>query len=219
MAGQLIGSRARQILLLALVITLVAWVPAMATDPADPIVRVEEDWELVVGTPDAYTSAPQVTCVMSPRDNTLLGHATFVLNHQSLPVFAAGGLQLQSWIDELPISDRKFPNADVMSTSSETVTWTQKMTLDGRSLEYDIVSGTSTTWGTFGGEGYLKFSMLTVLEDLDGYDPAVSAANSGVGYAGNRVQSLVLKRVRRYTASGAVLLDETPRTVHTTVSP
>ena len=39
------------------------------------VVRVEEDWELVVGTPDANSDAPQVTCVISPTGDVDDVHA------------------------------------------------------------------------------------------------------------------------------------------------
>ena len=39
--------------------------PAIAADPV--VVQVEEDWELVIATPEAGNTAPQVTCAISPR--------------------------------------------------------------------------------------------------------------------------------------------------------
>jgi hypothetical protein len=36
-----------------------------------------------------------------------------------------------------------------------------------------------------------------------------------VGFAGNRVSSLVLKRVRVFLSDGQQVVDETPRVVHT----
>ena len=42
------------------------------------------------------------------------------------------------------------------------------------------------------------------------YKPAQTVANSGVGYAANRVQKLVLKKVRMVSASGEVLEESEP---------
>ncbi len=56
--------------------------------------------------------------------------------------------------------------------------------------------------------------MTTTLGDLNGYTPTVSVENSGIAYAANRVQSLVLKRVRLFVSTGEVLEDTAPRTVH-----
>jgi len=75
------------------------------------------------------------------------------------------------------------------------------------------VNGTSMTWGVFGDEGHLNISTPTTLENLNAYNPQFSVDNSGVGYAAHRVQSLVLKRIRRITDEGDVLEDSTVRTV------
>jgi len=175
---------------------------------------VEEDWELVVGTPASESDAPQVICVISPVGNVDSLHATLELNNHSVPEFAAGGLQFQLWEGEVPLTERKFPNQALLSHANETVTWTQSMELSGGSLEFEITDGNSVTWGTFGGQGYLKASVTTTLSDLNAYNPAVSVANSGVCYAANRVQSLTLKRVRVYMSDGQVLVDCTERVVH-----
>ena len=59
-----------------------------ASADADPTVdRIEEDWELVVTTPDSGTTAPQVTCVISPTGNLNSAHATIELNHHTQPIF------------------------------------------------------------------------------------------------------------------------------------
>jgi hypothetical protein len=193
---------------------LLAWA-SMAWAQAGPtIVRVEEDWELVVGTPDPDTDAPQVTCAISPTGNLEGWHAALELNQQGLPVYAAGGLQLQVWEGDVAVSDRRFPNGAVLATPGEVIQWTQSMQLDGGNLTFEVITGSSTTWGAFGGQGYLKASLASTLGNLNAYSPAVSAANSGVSYAANRVQSLVLKRVRYYTSTGEQIEDTTARVVH-----
>ena len=193
---------------------LAVWAEVATAQSPPTIVRVEEDWELVIGQPDPDSDAPQVTCVISPCGNTGSLHATFELNQQSLPTFTAGGLQLQVWEGEAPVSNRGFPNDAVLAQPGETVRWTQGMELDDGSLGFEITNGSSTTWGNFGGQGYLKASVNTTLTSLDAYDPAVSVENSGVNYAANRVQSLVLKRVRVYTSAGEQVEDTTARIVY-----
>lgn len=68
--------------------------------------------------------------------------------------------------------------------------------------------------GAFGGGGNLTLTVPTTLSSLIGYRPWFSVEHSGVGYAGNRVASLVLREVRWYTASGLLARDTTNRTVH-----
>lgn len=196
------------LLLLGLISSL-AWAQS-----SQAIVRVEEDWELVIGEPDPDSVAPQVTCVISPTGHLNGLYAALELNQQSLPDFAPGGLQLQVWNGEQPLSARGFPSPSVLFEAGETVRWTQSLELVGDGLQVEIINGSSTTWGSFGGQGYLKATVSTPLTDLNAYDPAVSAADSVVSYAGNRVQSLVLKRVRVITAAGDEFEDTNPRVVY-----
>jgi hypothetical protein len=207
------ATRARRRLLLSCLATLVllSWT---AVASAQTIVRVEEDWELVVGTPDPDTDAPQVTCAISPLGHVAWWHAALELNSQSLPLFTPGGLQLQLWQGDTAWSDRRFPNDAVLAEVGETIRWTQSMQLNGGYLTFEVIDGTSTTWGSFGGQGYLKATVATGLASLNAYNPAVSVANSGVAYAGNRVVWLALKRVRYYTSAGEQSVDDTVRVVH-----
>jgi hypothetical protein len=187
-----------------LLVVLFLAISATARAQSSAIVRVEEDWELVVAAPDSYTDAPQVTCVISPVGNVKSLHAALDLNYHSLPVFISGGLQLQVWEGEIPVTYKNYPNPSLLAQAGETISWTQRMDVADGQLKFEIINGSSATWGPFGGQGYLKANVPTSLVDLSGYNPYVSIENSGVGYAGNRVQSLVLKAVRCYTASGEV---------------
>ena len=182
---------------------------------APSVVRVEEDWELVVSDPFADSAAPQVTCVISPVGHLNWHHVAFELNHQSVASFVPGGMQLVVWHGETMDHTHKHPSSAVMSTDNETVRWTQALNLSAGVLRFEVVGGTSTTWGSFGGSGQLRHSESTLLTSLDGYSPDVSVANSGVGFAGNRVSSLVLKEVRVYLSDGTQVVDSTPRVVHT----
>ena len=201
-------------LILCLCIFLMSGAYCLAIDESAQVVRVEEDWEMVLGTPEPESNAPQVTCVIGPNDNVNSLHAAFALNHRSLPEYAAGGLQLQIWNNETPLQAHNFPNGNVMSQADETVTWTQAMELKEGKLIFEILNGNSATWGQFGGQGYLKALVDTTLSNLNHYSPSVSLNNSGISYASNRVQSLVLKRVRLILSTGEILEDNTERIVH-----
>ena len=121
---------------------------------------------------------------------------------------------MQVWDDEIELSNRQHPNGYLMQESGETVTWTQSMAIEEGALTFDISGGSSSTWNGFGGEGFLRATVNTALENLDSYNPAVSVANSGVSYAANRVTSLTLKRVRYYMSDDQVVSDDTERVVH-----
>jgi hypothetical protein len=182
-------------------------------DPPENVVRIEEDWELVIGTPNTDSTAPQIVCVMSANGSTVNPHAMFTLNHHSEPDFVPGGLQIQVWQGEQCIHARSDPSSATLSQANETVRWTQVLTVDENGLGFEVVDGTSTTWGNFGGQGYLKAIVDPQVNSLSSYTPDFSVSNSGVGYAANRVQSLVLRRIRYVTSSGDVYEDSTARTV------
>jgi len=179
------------------------------------IVQVEEDWELVVQEPDSDTTAPQVTCMMSPTGDEDGLHMTFELNHKSGAQFVQGGLTMQLWNGESWVSTNRGDSSAVMSTNSETVRWTQSMKVNGTNLMFEIKDGTSSTWGAFGdGSEKFKSSASWGQDNINGYSADTSVHLSGIGYASNRVQSLVLKRVRVYSPSGEVYEDNNPRTVY-----
>ena len=184
--------------------------PASAVD----VVLVEETWELHVTTTDSNSTAPQVATAISPNANVDAVHAVFELNHQSVPSWAPGGMHLQLWEGETPLETRKHPNGKVMSDGAEVVTWTQRMWLDDGVLKFEVDDGTSSTWNTFGGQGYLRSTVETTLGNLNAYDPDVSVENSGVTYAGNRVSKLVLKQVRIVGTNGQEYVDTTARIAH-----
>lgn len=186
-------------LLMALILSVTASV-AMSQLPT--IVRVEEDWQIVISTPDPNCDAPQITTALLPQGSTEGLFATFEVNHQDIPQYVAGGMQLQVWRGERSGSYRKYPNPALLATAGETVSWTQAMSVADGVLTFEIIGGSSTTWGSFGGQGYLRTSVETAMTNLNSYDPHDTIENSGVGYASNRVSSFVLVCVRLYTDTG-----------------
>ncbi|MBA4020425.1 MAG: hypothetical protein C0483_24965 [Pirellula sp.] len=167
--------------------------------------RIEEDWELQVAIPDPDSDAPQISVVFAPTANVDWAYAEFDVNHHSQPGFIPGGLQLQVWSGGVPIIANNDPDGGIISQPEERVRWTQSMSLKDGVLTFAVERGTSTTWGSFGGDGKLTIRTAAPLTDLNGYDTAVSLRNSGVGYAANRVKVLKIVAVRRYTADGRVL--------------
>jgi hypothetical protein len=186
---------------------------AQAQDQAT-VVRVEEDWQLVVGQPDATSTAPQVTCVISPQGDLGGLYASIELNHQTQPEFSPGGVHLQTWNGEQYLATRNSPRQGRLDESGETVTWTQSMDLGTEGGLRFSVEGDSTTWGHFGGPEQMRISQTTSLSSLNAYQPSVSVGNSGVGFAANRVTRLVLKEVRYYSAQGLLSRDTTERVVY-----
>lgn len=186
---------------------------------AQALVRVEEDWELVIGSPDSNSAGPQVTCTMSPHNHINETHFTLEFNHRSVPHWAPGGITLHQWVGEWRIQSMDRPDRSTMQTSDETVTWTQILEAEEGVLTFQVKNGTSTTWGPFGYTNFLKVQTSWSSNHVNGYTPDISVARSGVAYAGNRVKTLKLLRVRGTLSNGITATDETVRLVHQLPSP
>ena len=187
-------------------------VPAMVTTLAtDPVVRVEEDWELNITQPDTNVAAPQVGTVMSPLQSTDGVFVVFLLNHRFNDL-ALGGTEVQFWSGDYQYGARR-DSKPVLSSVNEQVTWTQKLIVKGsagnRYLCFRVINGQSNTWGAFGGTEPLHMNLDTTLDDLSGYSSQFSVQNSGVTFASNRVASLVLKTVRGYSETNELVFEET----------
>ena len=191
--------------------------PAHAAD-AVYIVRVEEDWKLVVATPEITSNSPQIVCAMSPSGGDESDYMAFELNHQSQPGYATGGLHLHAWDSDHLLGSVHSQSSVSMNHHQETVQWTQTMSLSDGLLTYEVVQGSSDTWGTFGA-GELKVAVQTTLGNLNGYNVETSLSGSGVGFGANRVTSLELKTVRLVTSSGDVLEVSLNRDVLSTSEP
>lgn len=196
----------------ACALSLALFSASTAATESQPIIRVEEDWELIVGAPDANSTTPQVTCVISPTQADDGLHAAFELNHRSQPDFISGGLQLQVWNDEVLLGSNSPTPTAVLSGAGEVVRWTQAMEVVAGGLRFEITNGSSATWGNFGGD--LQASIATDIANFDAYAPTTSAEHSGIGYGEEQVVKLSLKRVRLTFQDGSVVEDATERIVH-----
>jgi hypothetical protein len=182
---------------------------------AQDIVHVEEDWELITGQPDPNTVGPQVATTMSPTSDITGTFFTYEINHRSAPYWTPGGLTIHQWSGDLRVQSFDRSDRSVMDTSGETVAWTQVLDVTNGWLTFQVKNGTSTTWGPFGYSNMFKLSTgWGGVNNLNRYTPDVSISQSGVAYAGNRVQSLKIKAVRVKLSDGTTYTDTTERTVH-----
>jgi hypothetical protein len=188
---------------------------------SNPIDQVEEDWVLVIATPNSFEVGPQITTCMSPVSDGSTPFVAFDLNYQDYPSFVAGGLQAKVY---------SGPNGTVQSSSSqgsaslqttgETITWTQRLNLTGgNTLTYSIVNGQSTTWGAFGAsQGLGPLTFTAPMTSLASYSPNTSVNNSGVGWQSNRVTKMTLVQVRYYSQGRLISTDTTSRSVNLTAA-
>ncbi len=186
---------------------LLGQTPAIVPD------KVEEDWKLVVSTPDYVGVGPQITTAMSPVGDDSTPFAAFDLNYREYPNFQAGGMQIQVWSGD-NVLDTSSQGSAQFSTPGETVTWTQRMSIDQNgTVSYRVKNGQSTTWGAFGQGNTMTVSFSTSIDSLGGYSPDRSAAKSGASWESNYVSQLTLVQVRYYAAGRLVATDTTPRNV------
>lgn len=196
--------------LLALLGSATLW-PSFASAPvSQPVLRVEEDWEMQVNEPNGDTTAPQFHTVMSPSADLNSYHAQTLWNYRETPNFVPGGVQLHSYNGEYLLRQRSIESR-TLSTTAETITWTQSLETDGTTLTFSITDGLSSTWGNFGRD--MNISSTANLAQLNEYSPDTTVMNSCVTFGANRVQSLIVKRVRYYGASGLLYTDTTERSV------
>lgn len=189
--------------------------PAAAAAGID---RVEEDWELVIESPDLIAEGPQLTTSMSPTGDIEGLFVAFNLNYRGQSPYRSGGLEVVAFNGEVAMAV-STQGSGLLSTDGEQLTWTQQLRVSGGTLSYQIVGGESTTWGKFGQGSGTNLGVTTAagLSTLDAYDPAVSVARSGAGWQPNRVRSMTLVRVRYYAGGQLVALDETARPVELAV--
>ncbi len=173
--------------------------PVLGSD--SDVIQIEEHWELNVGGPETDRTAPQVTMIMSPTNSLEGAFFAFTLNHWSYPEFEPGGYQLQLWQGENCVDVKHGAHSNSFASDGETITWVQRLTLDDGQLKFQVVDGHSESWNNFGGESF-SLTISSQLTRLNSYLPAISLGQSGIGYAGNRVSSLILTRLRWVTKNG-----------------
>ena len=176
--------------------------------------QVEEDWQVVIATPNPNEVGPQFTTCMTPVADGSTPFVALDLNYRDVQSFQPGGLQVNVYSNGSATATSTQGNA-VCSTSNETISWTQRMSLSsGSQFTYSIVNGQSTTWGQFGtSNGLSAVNFTATSSSFASYSPAVSVAKSGAGWQSNRVSSMTLLRVRYYSSGQLISTDNNARSV------
>lgn len=177
------------------------------------VVRVDEDWYLEIGGPDANSVGPQILTTMSPNANLAGTYFTMEINHRSAPSWTPGGISIHRWTGETRSASFDRADRTVMNTENEVVTWTQALYHNSGRLYYQVYDGMSWTWGPFGYSSMLLLNTSWGQDNINSYTPAVSVAQSGAAYAGNRIKMLKIKAIRMTLSDGSVLTDNTERIV------
>lgn len=199
--------------LLAVAIAFALCASASAADPT--IVRIEEDWEVVIGTPDPTAHAPQIIQAMSSTNRLADVHCVFEMNHKTQPDYVPGFIQLQCWSGDTLLGYGTSSKTGLLQTSGEVIRYTVSMELKSGCVDFRIKNGSSATWGSFGSQGYLRCRIPTTQLYFPNYSPDFSVANSKITYAAHCVQKLSQKEVRYYDVLGLLVSkDTTERVAH-----
>ena len=191
---------------------------APATLDDEAVFRVEEDWELVLNQPGAELESPQFHTVMSPSAGLQSTYFQATFNYRDAETYAPGGMQVQA-VRGSDVSAIKEVGSAPLSTTAETVTWTQQIRLKDGTLRFLIKNGQSSSWGSFGGASML-LNTTSTLPNLNGYTTSTSVGNSLITYGSNRVNTLSITRVRYYGSDGSLLhTDESPKLVYVLQGP
>jgi hypothetical protein len=201
---------------LAMLVSFALFAGLIGAAAAQDIVKVEEDWELVVSTPDTNSVAPQITTSMSPFNSLNDTYFTFEINHKSVPSFVPGGLHVHLWQGDWRQATFSRSDLSVLNTNNEVVRWTQILEVEGSHLRFRIKDGSSTTWGAFGYTNQVEVQRDWSAGHINFYTPAVSVAQSGVGFASNCVSSLKITAIRMTLSDSEVLHDNNVRVVYQT---
>lgn len=183
---------------LALLLLVLLSSPLLAQDT---VIRIEEEWELQLNTPNSFRGSPQIETVLAPTGSAEGITARFLINKRTSFDAQVGGLQMQIMQGNVVLAAADLSEV-ALNTPGEKVLWTQRLSLNKGLLTFEILNGSSVTWGKFPGKADFSLSVQTNLTNLNGYHPNVTAAESNVDFGQPRVNKLILRKARTYTNNG-----------------
>lgn len=124
---------------------------------------------------------------------------------------------MQLWHGQSLVDSSSYDTATSLNTTGERVEWTTHMSVDNRGvLTVQVVGGTSTTWGRFGGKNDLIVSAATSLKNLNDYSTSFTTDSSGVDFGHRRASKLTLRKVRIHTGNRRSVEQAEERVVYET---
>jgi len=179
--------------------------PAISCFASQPTIwKIEEDWEMIVIEPQPTSNAPQVTFYTSPSTETDSTYFQLQMNYAADVGYSAGGFHVAAVRGESILDEARSKDQSVLSISGDAIHWTSVMALVNHKLLFAVKDGYSSQWGNFGGPEYLVEMPSLSIHDLDGYSPDQSLDTVDVGFGGNRISSVTLRRVRVFYSNGQV---------------
>ncbi len=165
------------------------------------VIRVEEDWELVVNQPEPALFSPQITLFVSPTSSET-DYFQLQMNYAADDEFSGGGFHVAAVKNEQIYDEARSVTRIPLRTDGDRIRWTSVMAAFDDRFYFAVRDGHSDDWGAFGGPQYLVEMTSGSVKNLDGYSYQKSVDNIDIGFGANRVSSLKLLRVRLYYKSG-----------------
>ena len=185
--------------------------PSQCLATSGNVIRVEEDWEIKIETAVPDRNTPEMVTSIGPVADDSEAVVSLLINHATYPSYNSGGVQLQVWRNDQLLGISNFAQSKQLATANEVIRFTLVMALEGGKLRYQVIDGTSSTFGTFAGDG---IDASTSLTSLSGYSPKDSIRRSVVSVGGNRLAKYQINQIR-YSTEGSteVLIDKTIHSV------
>lgn len=185
----------------------------------ESVVKVCEEWEVTVGEPNSGRNAPQLTMIMSPNGDLEHDYFSFLLNFHVDPDYRPGGMQVIRYRGDRVEDSQSAPLHDMLHHDGETIRWRQTLSVHEGLLTFEVDQGSSESWGSFGENGQLRTTASTSLTNLNSYLPRISLTESGIGFAGNRVESLQLTRLEWHLSDGRTFVLTAPIDIDSDLDP
>ena len=173
--------------------------------------RIEETWEIKLGTPDPADESPQIAFWMKPTASSAFT-GVLLLNFRDEPSYQSGGMQVQLWQNETLRAQKSY-GTSLLNTNDETITLTLYMERNGSTLSYGVASGTSATWGNLA-NGNLHIATADTTASFPNYKSSDSIANLELPYGSSRIKSITLTQVRKKRVTGNVWVTESSQNAY-----
>ena len=178
--------------------------PALVYADGPTIWKVEEEWELVINEPEDNTNSPQVTFFVTPSAGEGTTYFQLQMNYEADQDYSAGGFHVAAVRDETIRDEARSQNQSLISIDDDVIRWTSVTAVVNNKLLFAVKDGHCSSWGDFGGPEYLVEMPERSIDDLSNYSYAQSVASVDIGFGGNRVSSVKLRKVHLYDSNGNV---------------
>ncbi|TWU02801.1 hypothetical protein [Stieleria varia] len=165
---------------------------------------IEEDWELVINDPAPAINSPQVAFFMYPDAGREDVYFQLQMNYAAEEGYSSGGFRVSAILGETPVDEERSRTRETLNMDGDRLRWTSAMAIFDGQLMYAVKDGQGIQWGSFGGPDYLVRMDRDGISNLNQYDPAKSIEAVDIGFGGNRVSSIRLRRVRYIDTTGNV---------------